>query len=328
MNIQSSYGDRRRLNIFKELSRNLQQVKQHPLISFEPDFEDGVLCPICMKYFSQEGLDKKYDDCLTLEDVPPVKLGGKVRTLTCKKCNNKGGSDLESHLPRKILFDEFLKGNNLAPADGFIKLQDGTIPVSIRTDKESNIKLIYYPQRSKPEETANFFESMKRSGSDFSFQMEITSKYREGRPEIALLRIAYLYAFSVFGYGFLLNPNLQIIRKQILNPDERLLQSWGVFKNLSVPDNAVGVNILYAPKELSAFFIIFDLIHELTTNRYGVLLPGPTSPGSGIYQELTRDNNRSRLDVKFEYFPETSYISPTFSPFISFYFWQEALQKA
>lgn len=95
-------GQAKREKLFDYFSKNLATVKRHPKLHLTPEFEDGVICPMCFKLFTREGLSSDFDDRLTLEDVPPIALGGQPLLLTCKVCNNKAGSQLEAHLTRML----------------------------------------------------------------------------------------------------------------------------------------------------------------------------------------------------------------------------------
>ena len=85
----SNSNRQKREKIFKLFSQNLEWVKDHPAISFIPDFSSGYICPLCFDVFFEKDLDKISTNPLTLEDIPPASLGGKPKTLTCKKCNSR-----------------------------------------------------------------------------------------------------------------------------------------------------------------------------------------------------------------------------------------------
>jgi len=53
-----------------------------------------VKCPLCLDVFGRDALET---GALTLEHPIPRKTGGRLRTLSCKRCNNKHGSRLDSH---------------------------------------------------------------------------------------------------------------------------------------------------------------------------------------------------------------------------------------
>jgi hypothetical protein len=50
----------------------------------------GYVCPLCL------GASQSIE-AFTVEDVPPRKVGGRPLVLTCKPCNDYGGSELDVH---------------------------------------------------------------------------------------------------------------------------------------------------------------------------------------------------------------------------------------
>jgi hypothetical protein len=317
--------DRKRKQLFELFSRNLGTVKQHPRIRIEPDLDDRYVCPICMKFFPREALSvsEEYGDYLTLEDVPPKVFGGKVRTLTCKICNNIAGTELESHLANKLDFDEAMQGLKNTSVDGLFRpSKDIKLTATIHIVGTTGIYVEYHPERSHPDHVSQF-QSMKDSGSIGTFSLEFLGKYKQHRPEVALLRIAYLLAYSFFGYGFLINFNLMKIRHQIQNPQQRLLPNWGI-STMNCPDEALGINIVTKPKELRSFLVVFELKTSSKASRYGVLLPGPTRPGLGIYSwlsELPEDQRNSEMSVVN--IPDDDYLRNPELAFASHMFWKE-----
>lgn len=316
-------GDDKRLQLFELYSNNLQYVKQHPSIHIEPDTKEGYLCPQCFKFFDREALSKEYDDHLTLEDVPPKQLGGKVRLLTCKVCNNRSGTRLDSQLANKLNFDEFLSGIPSAVLDGRMRLSTGTnVTTTIRTEGTKNIHIQYHNSRSNPIDVAELEKQLK-TGHLSEFDLTFYGKFRENQPEVALIRIAYLLAFSVFGYGFLINFNLQHIRYQIRHPNEKILPHWGIMTGDNFPEQVLGVNIIHAPKELRSFLVVFDLKTSNRTTRYGVILPGPSHPGLAVYATLASLEMTKSVEFNINHIQEENYLSDPNSAFISHYFWEQ-----
>ena len=71
-------------------------IEKLPLIDEKGEKKELVntfICPICLKTFDFSDYDN-----ITIEHVPPEKLGGRPLLLTCKDCNNVCGSNLDVHL--------------------------------------------------------------------------------------------------------------------------------------------------------------------------------------------------------------------------------------
>jgi hypothetical protein len=96
-----------------------------------------------------------------------------------------------------------------------------------------------------------------------------------------------LWAFSVFGHGFLINPNVDAVLKQLRKPTENILGDiWGV-KIVDVPDEALGINVIYKPKQAQCFLVVFDIDVGQFPQRYSVMLPGPSADGLDVYKWLS-----------------------------------------
>jgi hypothetical protein len=308
---QETRKERKRRQLFDLFSKNLSYIKRYPGIRVEPDEEDTYFCPICLSLFTrEEGLSNKPEYCLTLEDVPPASLGGKPLILTCKACNSWAGAELDSELGKKLNLEKFVKGSLNSSLNTRLFLDEKThLAAKIRHHGETGL-FLEYDNEAKRSDRKNVtkFEEQLTSKSLGKFKLRFTG-FRLRRPEVALLRIAYLFAFSRFGYGFLANLNLEPIRDQIRKPDENILPPSEIF--VDYPKEAVGVNIITAPKELQSFLVVFDLTISDNTSRHGVVLPGPTEPGLNIYQWMLKNpgGKENRFRLKCSPIPQGDYLS-------------------
>lgn len=278
--------------LFEVFSQNLNWVKEHPIVKFEPDFENGCLCPLCMNVFFISDLDSTQENYLTIEDVPPVSLGGSPKTLTCKICNNTSGHELDIHLLRKITELDFHMFLPNSKADVQFKLNNNKANGTVEIDANGTFLIKLDTKRSNPAEYKKFNADLTSNGTTGNFQtpsftIAPKDKADERRAEIALLRIAYLLAYSFFGSAFLTNPNLGIVRKQLSNPDEKILQR-GLGINFDFPDEFLGINMITQPPELCCFLVIFQLKTDSRTKKYSIALPGPSNPGINIYENIEK----------------------------------------
>lgn len=292
----------KREQLFDLFSKNLNWVKELPEISFVPDFNDGYICPLCFNLFDKDDLNPKAKNPLTLEDVPPKSLGGKVMTLTCKDCNSKSGHKLDNHLLNRLLeLDSFsfLPNSN---SDVSFHLNDNIVNGKLNFDNDGKLEMHIQTDRSNPKMAKDFNRDMftpKEVSNDFfntfgeinkkvktpPFTINFKRKSDEKRAKVALLRIAYLIAFSNLGNAFIINSGLYKIREQIKNPDKDLIPDAFII-NYEFPKKLEGINIITEPKSLRSLLIIFRLETKSKSRQFSVLLPGPTEPGIKIYDNF------------------------------------------
>jgi hypothetical protein len=66
-------------------------------------------------------------------------------------------------------------------------------------------------------------------------------------------------------------------------PSKKILPEWGIIENES-KDLPLGVSLINEPDGLRSFLIVFALKTKFSLSHYGVILPGPTSPGLDVYK--------------------------------------------
>lgn len=230
----------KRQKLFDLYSQNLEWVKENPIIRFEPDFSNGYICPLCFDIFFEQDLDNSLPNPLTLEDIPPVALGGKPLALTCKKCNSKSGHELDVHLLNRLLEVDVAMFLPNSKSRAVFELNGNKVNGTFEVDEEGVLKLNLQKENSNPQQSDKFTEDLfphrtiynplftpieilaKQQYQTPTFNIKLNKKSNERRAEIALLRIAYLIAFSTLGNAFLINSSLCKEREQILNPERRL----------------------------------------------------------------------------------------------------------
>jgi hypothetical protein len=85
-----------------EIYRENWSIVQKRLKGLDADFpkENVFVCPLCCYGFTKDMLG--INGGISEEHLPPEKLSGKIHTLTCKKCNNLHGTQLDAALIQKI----------------------------------------------------------------------------------------------------------------------------------------------------------------------------------------------------------------------------------
>jgi hypothetical protein len=118
------------------------------------------------------------------------------------------------------------------------------------------------------ERIAGYVQEHGRENTWTGGDLVITSQARYD-PRLALigdLRAAFLVAFAAFGYRYALDQRLRPVRQQILNPDAKLIDGWGV--TLTQPEDDQSLLLLTEP--------IPAVLVKL--GRIAVLLPWLDSP--------------------------------------------------
>ncbi len=334
-----------RRKIFEIFSKNLTEIKSHPEISFKPDFDNGYICPICFDPFFESDLSNKSQNPLTIEDVPPKSLGGNPKILTCKKCNSKSGHELDNHsllrlneidarefLPNSQYKTTFSRGEN--KANGLVKI-----------DNEGKLIVDIQPQISDPKSTNRFMKDVFPPRTFYSpifhpekqfepyktkeFTINLPENSSERRSEVAILRIGYLLAFSIFGNAFLINGPLFGVREQILNPDKKILSPvfWIKFE---FPEEMLGMNIIKEPEELRCFVAIFNLTTKSKTRQFAIALPGPSEPGIKIYENIEKTlcvNKKGGQNIEIEHIPDTDFVRNIENAWGSQWYWQKITEN-
>lgn len=170
-------------------------------------------CPICLT-----GFDSPED--LTLEDVPPQSIGGKPLVLTCSRCNHTSGHELDVHIKLGLDLQEFAAGKR--PLDARLTQFGQTVTAEARIDGD-NVQLLGVRQRTDPKAHAAWTAGLESASAAGSFDWDVTVDFKTShnarRETVAWLRVGYLYAFAALGYTFVMRPELDPVRQQILRPD-------------------------------------------------------------------------------------------------------------
>lgn len=291
-------GERKREKLFDIYSTNLALLKQKGYFSSEDQINSGYICPLCFKIFDKNGLSQEYDDHLTLEDVPPKTLGGNVKLLTCKICNNEQGSSLDKHLKEQLLTKDFSSGiSNIKRKARFKVDSKWNIGGTIHHTEEGGIKLLAIKGTSHEKHYHRIFK--KGDVEMENIGITIFGEHKKSRARVAKLRIAYLWLISEFGYASLINPHMHLIREQIQNYNDLKYPVFGI-SDVDFPSEFEGINLVTKPESLKSFAVAFTLKTDQRERKFIVLLPGPSDPGLNIYDtlnELGQDGNRINLDL-------------------------------
>lgn len=202
------------------------------LNKYNPSIAGCYICPLCTKAFSKEAIS---NGTLTLEHVPPKSLGGNEIVLTCSRCNNTAGSRLDSQMLNREKVHSLLDGvmGTLKEKSIWATLKMGGEQVNVEMKINGKDVRIYIHSKKNPPKVpknleshlADTVENDTWQGQQFGISHK--DRYRKRNAQIGDLRCAYLASFAALGYQYLIkNPLLEIIRQQIKNPNEEILENY------------------------------------------------------------------------------------------------------
>jgi hypothetical protein len=113
--------------LFDELSADLTSVRT--------EYHNQVLCPICLGMFTRAAIADKSSLGLSIEHVIPRSVGGHLKTLTCRGCNNDNGSALDAHFASMVRTEDWAQGDR-SELRGSVTV--GGIPLPMRISRDAN----------------------------------------------------------------------------------------------------------------------------------------------------------------------------------------------
>jgi HNH endonuclease len=244
-----------------------------------PTGEDWYLCPLCLDVMlTVEEFETKE---LTIEHVPPKALGGGELVLTCRKCNNDTGSKFDAEVHKQQRLWQFLSGQSERPETATFTVDGITTRVEMHVTGQTGMLFIGVPEINNPADVELTDEHMRMlsetRSKDFRFAVSPRVKYLPDRARVSWIRTAYLAAFAFFGWKYILQPTLQPIREQLMNPSAVTLPSLSMYD----PNGNPGRRELWVVKEPAEHRSLLVI-----SGRHGVFLPLPNDPRS--LEELAR----------------------------------------
>lgn len=295
----SASKDSRRTGLIERFVLNWQILRPH-IENLPTHFDQAeiFICPLCHRVFTKD----KWQD-LTLEHVPPERVGGKAIVVTCAACNSISGFTLDTHLVREQDFLDFGDGLPGSSLVGEYSVNDVPHKLWARFSFGPHGEWIVegdpHPKRTNPEYLQEAMDSLEEtSWKDFRMKFYFKGHNRR-RMCLSLLRAAYLWGFATFGYIFLFNPHMERIRQQFADPTQDLIDC-GVLEG-DFSSAGIGVNIIREPTELRSYLVVFELPSKLgTLRRKAMVLPAPFEDSLDVYKQL-KDRSHSTVSLKLTY---------------------------
>lgn len=244
-----------------------------------PSDEDWYLCPVCLDVLLT--VEEFATEQLSVEHVPPEALGGNELVLTCKRCNNDAGRHFDAEAHKQQRLRQFLSGHSQQPETARFTVGDITTRVEAHVTGRTGMFLTEVPKINNPADLERMEEHMRTlsdtRSTDFHFTVTPQLRYFPDRARVSWIRTAYLAAFALFGWKYILQPALQPIRDQLMNPSTITLPLLSMYD----PNGDPGRHEIWAIKQPTEHRSLL-----VTSGQQGVFLPVPNDPRS--LEELAR----------------------------------------
>ncbi len=238
------------------------------LALYKMDCRGRFMCPLCLRTFPRDRIRTD----LSKAHMIPQRLGGRLWTLACKKCNNRVGTEIESYEAERANFNWALSGDGAETTRVLMDLPDGqggTIgPVSadMRATKlggDRRLQIFTKPKGSNPDALKKLDNVLPvgPSADTGSIQVHYRVTRSAKRANLTYVHAAYLFMFHQFGYEWVLDPCTTLIRKQMASPDESIiLPMAATLSDPYIPSNELSILLVIEPPSWRHFLVVLPLL--------------------------------------------------------------------
>lgn len=218
-------------------------------------------CPICLTPFTIEALAQKQ---LSTEHVPPESLGGRELLLTCRSCNNSSGTKLDAHAKIKEEVQLALAGT--LEHTHRVRAMFGDVVLNAELHTSGGKYSLQVPTKINKPGTTDTLQRVAQMGAQLTVEH---ARYADLGAKISWFRSGYLALFAVTGYELALNPAFEIVRKQILECDERKMITFTSELQQDIPLTVKRILRVLAPEwhrgwsvEFGRYFVHFPALGD------------------------------------------------------------------
>jgi len=261
----------------------LYEVSQE-LARFDARLLGLFRCPVCLRDLPIRNFGSSYaDDAINEEHIIPASVGGKQTTFLCKKCNSTFG-----HKQTKWLVEWIELNEGGAPFPREPKKQKAKIIAnghklngSMRHGADGALEFISDRKRSNPADFDAYWSKPKPTEIEIEISMPVFAN--EESLRVGFLTAAYGLWFKNFGYSFILQSSLDIVRRQILAPDKSIMD-WNFLIEIPARDiKEPSIGLVRFDEYYFPIAVIYDHIVLLPTAQK---LHPPSMPAEKISKKL------------------------------------------
>jgi hypothetical protein len=246
------------------------------LALYRKELAGRFMCPLCLRTFSRNQISSD----LGKAHIIPQSLGGREWTLTCRVCNNRVGSEIESYEAERDRFRRAGSGSCAETVDFRFSVCDkgGSAIGSVRAEGrvvekngQRRLQIQLSDRRSHPGAKKALTDQISSGGYAIEASSLVT-RNRE-RANLTYVHAAYLYMFHQFGYEWVFSPGAGTIRNQIDSPDEPIITPlFPAFDGIETPEDKFELRLVTEPASFRSLLLIMPLSWDCS-KRQGVWIP-------------------------------------------------------
>ncbi|HKI05799.1 MAG TPA: HNH endonuclease [Thermoanaerobaculia bacterium] len=204
----------------KRKSLVLGRLAEH-LRSFYPELSHHFICPTCLVKIPLSKASQ-----VSEAHIVPEAAGGSLKTYLCRDCNSNFGAKQDkwfgeyAHLRRekKDLLETRVKAS-------YFEIDGIRYGGTFFADRQSGFKFYIDQTRTAPEALKELERRSRMEGFDGAkISIPIPLMANEAIIDVGFLTAAYLLWFHEFGYSWVLQDHLAIVRAQIREPEKMIIQ--------------------------------------------------------------------------------------------------------
>lgn len=268
---------------FQCFSFSLYNFKKqyHPIIfKEEKDIPNHVayLCPLCATNFILILEDGDHSNAeFSLDHFPPESVGGTLKILTCKKCNNDAGRFYEGELLKKMHYEASRNNNPDSLVQTKFKLTGikGNYSGFFKRENDGELILDF---SEKVKTTAPFLKDwIDNLSSKNNWEATLTIKRPDDKKILkAVLKSAYLICFINWGYDFIFSANGNLMR-EVLNGVKEYptdtLSYWFDKNSPVIKQIPKGLCLIEKPLEMHSYIVNVPLEIDGYYSIASILIP-------------------------------------------------------
>jgi hypothetical protein len=261
---------------------------------------DRVRCPLCLIGLDRTAVETRE---LTVEHIVPRALGGRLTTLTCRRCNNTQGSRLDRHVVEAARARDASEGHDTFRTTVTVGGASLEAELAWTPDRSAANVLTIIPGASDPRQVQAVQDNMV-DGAEV--RMSFSYGYVPNRLWLGLLRAAYLCVFRTLGPAYALDSSVVWVRRQIREEDPPSPHLGRIVRAMKTPPDAERYDLVPLDVKLKhrtdrhIYLVLVQTRSRLTTT-HAVALPRAGSGDAGgpeILADVLDEIGGKRLVVR------------------------------